>query len=478
MNYNLLEEPWIPVLMRNGEYRPVGIKDALTQAGRIRQIAATNPMDRVAVLRFLLALLYWCKGNPPEGARAGLGDSFPSDWFRKLDERKDCFNLLGERHRFYQYKKSDDKRLTANYLIHEVPTGTNIRHFRHSTDKVDGLCPGCCALGLLRLPLFATSGGQGKSPGVNAKPPLYVVPVGASLAATLSLSWRPVTNLGIGAWERPDLLLPKEGEVPVLTGLTWLPRRVWLDDPGEPVADCVSCGRNERLVRLSVFAGVGSTKTAEGGRGRIWRDPHVLCEISSKGQITSLHASNALGSSDAAAGQWARITRAILESNLLSTETSTVWIVGFSTVQNDKCLEAMERRVRFPMRPSEVQQSIETIERWQREGPALARKIRPRSDKKSSRKHVEIPPMLAAIRPHVENRVCAKAGQLLTGGESAWNMAAREYRPMMNVIARSLSPGFTTAAVRRRQEIAWVLPRIGPQTESAKKRSPKKGGDK
>jgi hypothetical protein len=51
MNYNLLEEPWIPVLMRNGEYRRVGIKDALTQAGRIRQVAASNPTDRVATLQ-------------------------------------------------------------------------------------------------------------------------------------------------------------------------------------------------------------------------------------------------------------------------------------------------------------------------------------------------------------------------------------------------------------------------------------------
>lgn len=40
MNYNLLEEHWIPVLMKDGKYCRVGIKRALTQAGRIRQIAA------------------------------------------------------------------------------------------------------------------------------------------------------------------------------------------------------------------------------------------------------------------------------------------------------------------------------------------------------------------------------------------------------------------------------------------------------
>ena len=60
----------------------------------------------------------------------------------------------------------------------------------------------------------------------------------------------------------------------------------------------------------------------------------------------------------------------------------------------------------------------------------------------------------AAIRPHVENSVSANAGELLSGADDAWEHAARQYHPMMAIIARSLSPGFTTAAVRWRQQIA------------------------
>ncbi len=48
MDYNLIEEPWIPVLFHNGKWERVGIRKALAEAGRIRQIAASNPMDRVA----------------------------------------------------------------------------------------------------------------------------------------------------------------------------------------------------------------------------------------------------------------------------------------------------------------------------------------------------------------------------------------------------------------------------------------------
>lgn len=62
-NYNLLVERWIPILRTDGKPDRVGIKDALVEAGRIRQIAAANPMDNVALLRFLLTILYWCKGQ-------------------------------------------------------------------------------------------------------------------------------------------------------------------------------------------------------------------------------------------------------------------------------------------------------------------------------------------------------------------------------------------------------------------------------
>lgn len=238
--YNLLDEKWIPVLYHDGTWERVGIRKAFADADKIRQIAASNPMDRVAILRFLLALLYWCKGSPPDTKNASSSGSFPSEWFSKLDDNKECFNLLGEGKRFYQYHGAGEAKnteLAANYLVHEIPTGTNKWHFRHATDEVDGLCPACCTMGLLRLPLFATSGGRGKPPGVNSKPPVYVIPLGVSLAATLRLSWLKVSCLGTPAWETPEMKLPREGAVALLMGLTWLPRRVWLGkSPCRPVS--------------------------------------------------------------------------------------------------------------------------------------------------------------------------------------------------------------------------------------------------
>ena len=122
-DYNLLTENWIPVLWSNGHTGRIGITEALTQAGRIRQIAASNPMDRLAIFRFLLALLYWCRGNPPVGAEAFPDDSFPSSWFNKLEENSHRFNLLGGGKRFYQYKLpefSTEKLLSAEGSRHRT----------------------------------------------------------------------------------------------------------------------------------------------------------------------------------------------------------------------------------------------------------------------------------------------------------------------------------------------------------------------
>ncbi|MFZ5500853.1 MAG: type I-E CRISPR-associated protein Cse1/CasA [Candidatus Micrarchaeota archaeon] len=477
-NYNLLDKEWIPVLWRDGKTGRVNIKEALTQAGLIRQIAASNPMDRMAIIRFLLALLYWCRGNPPNKESATSCDSFPAEWFSKLEENQDCFKLLGEGKRFYQCtvshgEKSADK-LSANYLIQEIPTGTNISHFRHSTDGVDGLCLACCAIGLLRLPLFATSGGRGKPPGINAKPPFYAMPIGVSLAETLRLSWIQISNLGLPAWERPDLQLPRTSEVPLLRGLTWLPRRVWLDDPKESDRACISCGRRDRLVLQCIFAGIGSTRTDEGGSGRMWHDPHVVYVRTSKGDVTPLYAMDALAASDAASGQWAAIMAAVAQE-VADTERNT-WVVAFATVKNDKYLEAMEHLVPSPRAQHDTKEFIAKIETWRKERTDLVRMVRSAKEKESTRKHTELLPLVAAIRPHVEQRVSAKARDLLPGGHDAWERAAHEYGAMMGVIAKSLSPGFTTAALERRRQIASRSPNMGPRAAQASKTRPQKGG--
>ena len=110
MNYNLLDEKWIPVLYRDGKYERVGIRKALEEAGRIRQIAASNPMDNVALPRFLLAVLVWCKPKLAENESERLkgAKGIPGKWLTTNlgtgDKPNEVFNLLGDGQRFYQDK--------------------------------------------------------------------------------------------------------------------------------------------------------------------------------------------------------------------------------------------------------------------------------------------------------------------------------------------------------------------------------------
>src|SRR5690606_13138708 len=76
----------------------------------------------------------------------------------------------------------------------------NFWHFRHSKDEKDGLCLPCCVLGLLRLPLFSVSGLPDLKSGINGVPPIYVVPVGLTLAETLAANWIRVASLGVPSW--------------------------------------------------------------------------------------------------------------------------------------------------------------------------------------------------------------------------------------------------------------------------------------
>jgi CRISPR type I-E-associated protein CasA/Cse1 len=464
MTYNLLDEKWIPVLYRDGKWDRVGIRKALEDAGRIRQIAASNPMDRVAILRFLLAVLYWCKGNPPEKANADSSNSFPSDWFSKLDDNKDCFNLLGEGKRFHQDRRAQRCRGVTD-LLQEIPTGNNFWHFRHSTDQVDGLCPACCATGLLRLPLFSVSGLPNLKAGINGTPPVYIVPWGMSLLETLLANWVPSMLLGEPAWAQPGIRPTPGQDVPLLTGLTLLSRRVWLHEPSEPPGLCIGCGARETaLIRTCEFQTAGEQKND------LWDDPHVVYS-----DATPRKAPKAADLTAARKFRmdrpWPDLLARIVETVKFGSAEKPVslLVVGFATDQA-KNIDVWERTV-CARKTEPTQQTTATIMRkWQKEGRRLENRI--------GRSKVAGVAAVAAVRPHVENRVSAKARELASGSEDAWQQAAVEYAPLMSMIARSLSPGFTTAALERRKQITSAIPDMRPRTKTTQKQGRKKGGDK
>jgi hypothetical protein len=142
-------------------------------------------------------------------------------------------------------------------------------------------------------------------------------------------------------------------------------------------------------------------------------------------------------------------------------------VVGFAT-DNAKHIDVWERIIAVPSSGCSGEASAAMIRQWQKEGSQL--------EKRLGRSKTQGAAAVAAIRPHVEARVSARADQLLAGGHDAWGQAAREYSPLMAAIAKSLSPGFTTAATQRRQQIAEVVPDMRAKTGPARKSTRKKGG--
>jgi CRISPR type I-E-associated protein CasA/Cse1 len=297
VSYNLLEEKWIPVLWRDGRPGRVGIREALREAGRIRQIAAPNPMDNVALLRFLMAVLLWCKPEMSleEAERASKDEAIPAEWLSKLDQFKECFEMLGKCTAFYQDKtawlevESNKKRKKADSdnagfrpasdLLQELPSGTNVAHFRHTRDFRDGLCPACCAVGLVRLSSFASASAHGamqqKPAGINGATPVYGVPALPSLLETLRATLpSPLAQGDSPSWTDPT----KPGDsknIGPMRAFTWLPRRTWIERPHTESDEgvCASCGQRARLVtRIAFLPGWKRPFEKESWPG----DPHAV----------------------------------------------------------------------------------------------------------------------------------------------------------------------------------------------------------
>jgi len=279
MNFNLIDEDWIPVLYCDGKARRVGIRRAFEEAGQIRQIAASNPMDRVAVLRFLLAIFYWCAEDRTDVAISA--DSFRDEWFTQLDLNRECFNLLGDSNRFYQDKSTPANSRPIGDLLVEFPTETKIAHLHRLQDKRYGLCPACCALGIVRFCTWANAYGGGRyTSAVNGPAPAFAVPHGGNLYQTLVMNWTPSrTSKREPPWlntEGPE----GESDLDVTTVMAWRSRRLWLGDPGKEDETCAYCGNVSKLIKQMAFTGNWpSPIQVKGQDKKFWpRDPHLVLD--------------------------------------------------------------------------------------------------------------------------------------------------------------------------------------------------------
>jgi CRISPR system Cascade subunit CasA len=285
--FDLLVEPWITCVSADGGVREYGIEDLLSDAHNLSEIIDPSPLVVVSAIRLLEAVLLSSLGIDDEDGwltlwQGGRFDEKAMSSVRRLcAERMDLFDCARP---FYQSCDIDpggtsEHAKSVGYLFPEAATGTAVIHYVHAAEDEHAYCPVCCAKGLVMLPAFATSGGQGIKPSINGVPPLYVLPVGRSVFETLLLNcvisaYRPPMALPLDPgpfWASDGVVGHKEERVSVgfVESLTWQPRRVRLLSPfSEGV--CTRCGRTTaQLARQIVFdQGVSRPRDAAS-----WLDP-------------------------------------------------------------------------------------------------------------------------------------------------------------------------------------------------------------
>jgi hypothetical protein len=260
--YNLLDVNWIPVLYGNGKNERVGICQALTDARSIRLIAASNPLDRVALSRFLLATLMWLKEDVKSSLEAldEKNSNIPVSWLTKLNDNRDAFNLLGDGQRFYQDKSLKGGKYPIGLLLGEFPGADSVNHARHVEHNGSyGFCPACCAMGILRFSVWAPANAYYPS-SVNPASAAYAFVEGKNLFQSF-IANLPETNPQIDL--APWLVVGQPNSPDAVTRLAWRPRKLWLNT-GSENGYCENCGNFGELIFDMRFEAGWSTPTTSG----------------------------------------------------------------------------------------------------------------------------------------------------------------------------------------------------------------------
>lgn len=137
--FDLVTEPWIPVVDSDGTPREVGLRDALVNSHRWRGFGEVSPLTEVALLRLLLAVVHRALRGPRSVDEAvellerGQFDSeMIDDYLSRWQDRLDLFH---ERHPFLQVPDMPGERpLPWTKLVHERASGNNPTLFDHTTD--------------------------------------------------------------------------------------------------------------------------------------------------------------------------------------------------------------------------------------------------------------------------------------------------------------------------------------------------------
>jgi CRISPR system Cascade subunit CasA len=217
--FNLLDEPWIPVQMMDGRVKEMGLLALFDQLAHVKSLAETSPTSLVAQYRLLLAVTHraltmdrgtWKEQDRitwfSEGIPKGVVEAYLNHW-------RERFWLFHPEYPFMQVAvlatlpETADKTKPWTQKSLASASGNTAVMFDHSNDVAPiAVCPGTALRELLGFLQF-TPGGLVKVLSTSDKAgPLSntaaVVPIGKNLNQTLLLSLHPSQNPNdLPAWE-------------------------------------------------------------------------------------------------------------------------------------------------------------------------------------------------------------------------------------------------------------------------------------
>ena len=191
--YNLLDEPWIPVRLLDGTIADVGLLELLRRTTEIADLACELPTQSIAIQRLVLAIAY--RVAPPRDARDWVRqweEGAPTEQMIEYLERwRDRFFLFGGRFPFMQVadlRTAKDAVSGLEKLIADVPNGEQFFTTRHGR-ALACIPPSEAARWLVHAQAYDPSGIRSGAVGDSQVKGGKGYPIGPSWCGHLGLVW-------------------------------------------------------------------------------------------------------------------------------------------------------------------------------------------------------------------------------------------------------------------------------------------------
>ncbi len=376
-SFNVLDDPWIPVITAEAAEELLGIRQVLFRAHELREISSTSPLEEYSMYRFLGLFLMDALRPERESDIEDLldGESFDreviEDYITLCRSEGVSFDLFDEKRPFLQSPRDDTldgEPKAISVLDCTRPSGNNHTHFLHASAEEERQSPDRSLRLLLAAYLFSTVGAQGYPSGVYGAPPYFGIVTGRNLYETLINVLLPVESIGIPfdsppvLWRRTEPVFPKRevGATSWLQGMLFPCRRISLLPDEDGYVSGVYLSQGENFVNKES-----------------WRDPYVTYRRNETGFFPMRPSSER--------AVWRNFSDIVDlrggASQLLALYTSThdsnaadMLLYGVET-SRASYLAVYRHSLRFPMRVTEDENSRQLLQRGIAASEELARAL-------------------------------------------------------------------------------------------------------